>query len=60
LRAYEAGRVDLGRHYVAQARRLGSYLRRTFGNDEERAQAAYYARPEQVLAETASLEFLRR
>jgi 2-polyprenyl-6-methoxyphenol hydroxylase-like FAD-dependent oxidoreductase len=60
LAAYEARRIDLGRHYVAQARRLGSYLRRTFGSNEERALAAFYARPEQVLAETASLEFLRR
>ena len=60
LAAYEAKRMDLGRRYVAQARKLGSYIRRTFHSDEERAQASYYARPDQVLLETASLEFLSR
>ena len=60
LAAYAARRIDIGRHYVAQARRLGSYIRRSFSTDEERAQATFYALPEQVLAETASLEFLRR
>ena len=60
LRAYETRRSAIGRRYVDQARRLGSYIRRSFDSDEERAQAAFYARPEQVLAETANLDFLHR
>jgi 2-polyprenyl-6-methoxyphenol hydroxylase-like FAD-dependent oxidoreductase len=58
LRAYEAGRIGAGRAYVAQARLLGSYLRRRFDTSEERARAAYYAEPTRVLAETAVLDFL--
>ena len=42
-----------------QARRLGSYLKHRFDNDEERARAAFHAEPEQVLAETALLDFMR-
>ncbi|NJO36127.1 MAG: hypothetical protein HC869_26810, partial [Rhodospirillales bacterium] len=59
LRAYEAERLGMGRRYVAQSRRLGSYLKHRFNSDEERARAAFHARPEQVLAETATLDFLR-
>jgi 2-polyprenyl-6-methoxyphenol hydroxylase-like FAD-dependent oxidoreductase len=60
LAAYEARRIGIGGQYVAQARRLGSYLRYSAGTAEEQAVAAFYAQPEQVLAETASLAFLRR
>ncbi len=60
LRAYEARRLPVGRQFVAQARRLGSYLRYRFDTEEERAQAAAHAVPERVLAETATLDFLRR
>ena len=59
LRAYEAERVGVGRRYVRQARRLGSYLKHRFSSDEERVRAAFHAQPEQVLAETAMLEFMR-
>ena len=59
LRAYEAERLGVGRRYVRQARRLGSYLKHRFDNDEERVRAAFHAQPEQVLAETAMLEFMR-
>jgi 2-polyprenyl-6-methoxyphenol hydroxylase-like FAD-dependent oxidoreductase len=59
LRAYEAERIGLGRKFVAQARLLGSYLRRRFGTPEERERAAFYAEPARVLAETAVLDFLR-
>ena len=58
LGAYEARRIGAGRAYVAQARLLGSYLRRHFDTDEERERAAYYADPARVLAETAVLDFL--
>jgi 2-polyprenyl-6-methoxyphenol hydroxylase-like FAD-dependent oxidoreductase len=59
LRAYETRRIGAGRAYVAQARLLGSYLRRHFDTPEERDKAAYYADPARVLAETAVLDFLR-
>ena len=59
LAAFEAARIGVGRSYVAQARRLGSYLRYTFDSDEERARAAIHADPERVMAETALLDFTR-
>jgi 2-polyprenyl-6-methoxyphenol hydroxylase-like FAD-dependent oxidoreductase len=59
LRAYEAQRIGVGRRYVAQARRLGSYLRHSFDSEAERARAAWHAEPAQVLAETAVLDFMR-
>jgi 2-polyprenyl-6-methoxyphenol hydroxylase-like FAD-dependent oxidoreductase len=58
LRAYEARRLLIGRQFVDQARRLGCYLRYRFDSEEERVQAAAYARPQRVLAETAALDFL--
>jgi 2-polyprenyl-6-methoxyphenol hydroxylase-like FAD-dependent oxidoreductase len=59
LKAYEAQRLGAGQRYVAQARRLGSYLRYTFESEVERARAALCARPDQVLAETASVAFMQ-
>jgi 2-polyprenyl-6-methoxyphenol hydroxylase-like FAD-dependent oxidoreductase len=59
LAGYEAQRRPSGQRYVAQARRLGSYLKYAFASEEERAMAAHYAEPERVLAETALLDFLR-
>jgi 2-polyprenyl-6-methoxyphenol hydroxylase-like FAD-dependent oxidoreductase len=58
LRAYDVQRRPVGQRFVAQARRLGCYLRHGFDSEEERARAARYAAPERVLAETAALEFL--
>jgi 2-polyprenyl-6-methoxyphenol hydroxylase-like FAD-dependent oxidoreductase len=59
LRAYETERLGVGRAFVARARRLGSYLRYRFDTPEQRREAAYYAEPARVLAETAVLDFLR-
>jgi 2-polyprenyl-6-methoxyphenol hydroxylase-like FAD-dependent oxidoreductase len=59
LRAFEARRIGEGRKFVAQARRLGSYLKHRFDTEAERAEAAFHADPERVLAETALLDFLR-
>jgi 2-polyprenyl-6-methoxyphenol hydroxylase-like FAD-dependent oxidoreductase len=59
LRAYENRRIGVGRKFVAQARRLGSYLRYRFATPEEQELAAYYGEPTRVLAETAVLDFLR-
>lgn len=59
LRAYEAVRIDVGRRFVARARRLGSYLRHDFASEAERARALWHAEPVQVMAETAVLDFMR-
>jgi 2-polyprenyl-6-methoxyphenol hydroxylase-like FAD-dependent oxidoreductase len=59
LAAFAEERIVMGRRFIAQARRLGSYLRHTFASEEERAAAAFYSDPHRVLAETALLEFLR-
>jgi 2-polyprenyl-6-methoxyphenol hydroxylase-like FAD-dependent oxidoreductase len=59
LRAYEAERIGVGQRFVAQARRLGSYLRHSFDSEAERARAAWHAEPAQVIAETAVLDFIR-
>lgn len=58
LEAYEAMRIGVGRKFVAQARRLGSYLKYEFASEEERARAAFHGAPERVMAETAVLDFL--
>jgi len=59
LRAFEAQRIGVGQRFVAQARRLGSYLKYDFASEEDRKSAAYHAEPDRVLAETAVLDFLR-
>lgn len=59
LRAYESERLGVGRRYVAQARRLGSYLKHRFDSEDERVRAAFHARPEQVMAETATVDFMQ-
>ena len=56
--AHKARRTGEGRNHVAQARRLGSYLKYRFDSDTERPSAAFYADPNRVLAETALLDFL--
>jgi 2-polyprenyl-6-methoxyphenol hydroxylase-like FAD-dependent oxidoreductase len=58
LAAFADERMGVAGKFMAQARRLGSYLKYQFRSEEERRQAARYADPQQVLAETALLEFL--
>ena len=60
LRAYEARRLPVGQRFVAEARRLGCYLRHRFDSEDERAHAALHAAPERVLTETAAVDFLRQ
>jgi 2-polyprenyl-6-methoxyphenol hydroxylase-like FAD-dependent oxidoreductase len=59
ITAFEARRIGVGRQFVAQARRLGSYLKYDFASEDERARAAHHAEPDRVLAETALLDFVR-
>jgi hypothetical protein len=58
LRAFETQRIGLGRRFVAQARRLGSYLTYEFTSEAERTRALAHAAPAAVMAETALLDFL--
>jgi 2-polyprenyl-6-methoxyphenol hydroxylase-like FAD-dependent oxidoreductase len=59
LAAFAAERVPVGGKFIAQARRLGSYLRYRFSSEADRLEAAHYGDPHRVLAETALLDFLR-
>jgi 2-polyprenyl-6-methoxyphenol hydroxylase-like FAD-dependent oxidoreductase len=59
LAAFAQARIAVASKFIAQARRLGSYLKYQFGSEEERRTAAFFADPHRVLAETALLEFLR-
>jgi len=59
LAAFAAERVGVGGKFIAQARRLGCYLRYRFPSEAQRLEAAHYADPHRVLAETALLDFLR-
>ncbi len=59
LQAFGAARIDVGRRFVAQARRLGSYLRHAFESEASRTRALWHAEPAQVMAETAVLDFAR-
>jgi 2-polyprenyl-6-methoxyphenol hydroxylase-like FAD-dependent oxidoreductase len=58
LAAFARQRLPVGRKFVAQARRLGSYLKYRFASEAERLEAAHHADPHRVLAETALLDFL--
>jgi len=59
LAAFAAERVAVAGKFIAQARRLGCYLRYQFPSEADRLEAAHYANPHRVLAETALLDFLR-
>jgi 2-polyprenyl-6-methoxyphenol hydroxylase-like FAD-dependent oxidoreductase len=59
LAAFARERIVVGRKFIAQARRLGSYLKYQFASEAERLEAARDADPSRVLAETALLDFLR-
>ncbi len=58
LKSFEAERLPVGRSFVAHVRRLGSYIRRSFDSEEQRAEAMIRAVPETVMAETALLDFM--
>jgi 2-polyprenyl-6-methoxyphenol hydroxylase-like FAD-dependent oxidoreductase len=58
LKLFEAKRLVIGRRIVEQARHLGTYMKRVFATDAERARAERHRSPEAVMAETALLDFL--
>jgi len=59
LAVFSAARCGIGHRMIAHARRLGSYLKYSYGSEAERAAAAVMAAPSTVLRETALLDFLR-
>jgi 2-polyprenyl-6-methoxyphenol hydroxylase-like FAD-dependent oxidoreductase len=60
LQAYEADRQPKGRFFVEHARKLGSYICRSFANAAERAAAEAFRAPQSLMAETALMDTLRR
>ena len=58
LSRFEYERLGVGRTVLAQARRLGAYMQAQIGSLEERAMAERYRSPSNVIAETASVDFL--
>ena len=58
VKLFEAERLATGRRIVEQARHLGTYMKRVFATDAERARAERHRSPEAVMAETALLDFL--
>jgi 2-polyprenyl-6-methoxyphenol hydroxylase-like FAD-dependent oxidoreductase len=58
LRQFESARVPIGERIIARARRLGAYVQADFKTQEERVYAALHRKPEAVLTETATMDFL--
>jgi 2-polyprenyl-6-methoxyphenol hydroxylase-like FAD-dependent oxidoreductase len=58
LARFEAERLAMGHRLVEQARHLGTYMKRDFPSEAERARAERHRSPEAVMAETALLDFL--
>lgn len=60
LKQYEAERHQFGLRLLRHVRRLGSYIRRGFDTPEQQARAMTFAEPQALMADTATLDFLRR
>ncbi len=58
LRAFEMGRLPENRRIIERARHLGAYLQAT-RTQEEQTRASRHATDTAVIAETATLDFLR-
>ena len=58
LKRFEAVRLPVGNKIIARARRLGAYVQADLKTQEERVYAALHRKPEAVLAETATMDFL--
>jgi 2-polyprenyl-6-methoxyphenol hydroxylase-like FAD-dependent oxidoreductase len=58
LARFERERLAMGHRLVEQARHLGTYMKRDFPSEAERARAERHRSPEAVMAETALLDFL--
>ena len=60
LAAFSTERTAVGHRMIAQARKLGSYLKSTYASDAERAKAKVAAEPATVLRDTGQIVFLRQ
>lgn len=60
LLAYEAERQPRCRIFVAHGRRLGSYIRKSFDNEQQRQAAEKYREPRSLMIETALMDALIR
>ena len=58
LRQFESARLPIGERIIARARRLGAYVQADFKTQAERVYAALHQKPEAVLIETATMDFL--
>ncbi len=58
LRHFESARLPIGERIIARARRLGAYVQADFKTQAERVYAALHQKPEAVLTETATMDFL--
>ncbi len=59
LSAYEAERQPRGRLFVKHAQELGSYIRRGYASEAERAAAEKFREPQSLMVETALMDWLR-
>lgn len=59
LKAFEAERLPIGRQILERARHLGAYMQASRNTEAERIFADTFRRPEAVLRETASLDFMQ-
>jgi len=59
LRAFERARIGIGRRIIERARHLGAYIQARQHTVEERHSAERYRTPDAVMAETATMDFLR-
>jgi 2-polyprenyl-6-methoxyphenol hydroxylase-like FAD-dependent oxidoreductase len=59
LQAFERARLDIGKRIIERARHLGAYMQAQLRTEDERRFAARYRTPAAVMAETATMDFLR-
>jgi 2-polyprenyl-6-methoxyphenol hydroxylase-like FAD-dependent oxidoreductase len=59
LAAFERARLSVGRRIIERARHLGAYMQAQRRTEDERRFADRYRTPEAIMAETATMDFLR-
>jgi 2-polyprenyl-6-methoxyphenol hydroxylase-like FAD-dependent oxidoreductase len=59
LKMFSESRMVVGQRMLAQAQRLGSYLKYTYTSEAERRAAAVIGTPDNVMAETGNIDFMK-
>jgi len=59
LRTFEVARVGIGKRIIERARHLGAYMQAQLRTEDEGRFAERYRTPEAIMAETATMDFLR-